>query len=94
MKDKGQWRLGRIVGSITGKDGTVRGLKIKLGNGYVIERPLQLVCNLEIGGEDQVTKNLNPKAAEFVPRTRTPRKAKETAKNQISAIGLYEDEEN
>ena len=40
------------------------------------------------------TKNLNPKAAEFVPRTRTPRKAKETATNQINAIGLYEDEEN
>ena len=68
VKDKAQWRLGRVVGSVIGKDGTVRGLKIKLGNGYIIERPLQLVCDLEIGGEDQCTKSLNAKAEEFVPR--------------------------
>ena len=94
VKDKAQWRLGRVAGSITGKDGTVRGLKIKLGSGYIIERPLQLVCDLEIGGEDQVTKNLNPKAEEFVPRNVAPRKEKETAKDGIAACGMYEEQED
>ena len=49
-KDKALWKLGRVVSNIAGKDGTVRGLKLKQGNGYIVERPLQLVCDLEVGG--------------------------------------------
>ena len=51
-KQRAQWKLGRVQGKVTGKDGVVRGLKLKLGSGYVVERPLQLVCDLEIGGEN------------------------------------------
>ena len=45
-KDKALWKLGRVVSKISGKDGIVRGLKLNQGNGYVVERPLQLVCVL------------------------------------------------
>ena len=47
-KDKAQWRLGRVARQIRGKDGVVRGVKLKLGDGYLVERPLQLICDLEI----------------------------------------------
>ena len=26
-------------------------MKLKLGNGYIVERPIQLICDLEVGGE-------------------------------------------
>lgn len=39
-KDKALWKLGQIVSKITGKDGTVGGLKQKQGNRYIVERPL------------------------------------------------------
>ena len=42
-KDRALWKLARVMGNVTGKDGKVRGLKLKQGNGYVVERPLQRV---------------------------------------------------
>ncbi|XP_078361896.1 uncharacterized protein LOC144646227 [Oculina patagonica] len=84
-KDKAMWKLGRVVSKITGKDGTVRGLKLKQGNGYIVERPLQLVCNLEIGGEDPKWKP-NPEAEVFVPRVGPSRRAKQIANDQIRNI--------
>ena len=50
VKNKGQWRIGRIQEYIKGKDEVVRGFKLKLGNGNTIERPIQMVCDMEIGG--------------------------------------------
>ena len=46
-KDKALLKLGRVVDTIIGKDGGVRGLKLRQGNEYNVERPLQLVCNVE-----------------------------------------------
>ena len=46
-KDNVLWKLGRAVDTIIGKDGVVRGLKLRQRNEYNVERPLQLVCNLE-----------------------------------------------
>ena len=51
-KDKALCKLRRVVGTVTGKDGAVHGLKLRQGKGYVVERPLQLICDLEIGGEN------------------------------------------
>ena len=48
LQKKGRWKLGRIQAEIRGKDGVLRGYKLLTGNGYVIERPLQLVADLEI----------------------------------------------
>ena len=40
-KIKSKWQIGRIVEMIRGKDGVLRGYKIKTGTGFVVERPLQ-----------------------------------------------------
>ena len=39
-KDHGLWKMGVIRSVITGKDGVVRGVKLKTGKG-IIERPVQ-----------------------------------------------------
>ena len=65
-KQKAHWKLGTVLSNITGKNGIVRGLKLKLGD-HVVERPLQLVCDLEIGGKDLTPRWIpNPDAADFV----------------------------
>ena len=51
LKDNQKWKFGKIIKQIKGKDSVVRGYKIKTGNGYIIERPIQLVADLEIGKE-------------------------------------------
>ena len=50
-KEKALWKLGRVVGKIIGKDGGIRELKLRQENAIIVERPLQLHCNSEIGGE-------------------------------------------
>ena len=92
-KNKSLWKLGRVIGSIRGRDAVVRGLRLKLGNGNIVERPLQLVCDMEVGGEDDAVE-LNPMAKEFVPVGRPTRKTKTEALNQIKGVRMYEDEEN
>ncbi|XP_048576166.1 uncharacterized protein LOC125557540 [Nematostella vectensis] len=91
VKNKAQWKIGRVVEKITGRDGVVRGVKLKMGNGYVIERPLQLICDLEIGGDDPGIK-LNPKAQVFIPRSGSRRQAKDSAKDNIKGIFLLEED--
>ena len=95
-KQRAQWKLGRVQGKVTGKDGVVRGLKLKLGSGYVVERPLQLVCDLEIGGENRTPIQKwtpNPEAAEFVPRRGPARRAKDAAQRWIEVV-LADDRED
>ena len=92
VKDKALWKLGRVVSKITDKDGTVCGLKLKQGNGYIVERPLQLVCDLEVGGEDTKWKP-NPEAEVFVPRVGPNRRAKEVANNLFRNISEQEFED-
>ena len=89
-KGKALWKLGRVVSKISGKDGIVRGLKLKQGNGYVVERPLQLVCDLEVGGEDPQWKP-NPEAEPFVPRVQPSRASKQIAKDWIRNITQQDD---
>ena len=45
---KSKWNLGRIIDVIKGRDGVIRGYKIRNNEGYTIERPLQLIRDLEI----------------------------------------------
>ena len=94
IKNRAHWKIGRVIGKIIGKDGVTRGMKIKLGNGYIVERPRQLVCDLEVGGENRAANvKLNPKAQEFRPRERLPRKARDDAKNQMAAVKVCEDQD-
>ena len=88
-EEKCKWRIGRIEGTVIGKDGVVRGYKVRTGNGYLVKR-VQLVTDLEICGdgpatimeEKRDTRKLNPEVKEFQPR-RSERKAKETARNRV-----------
>ena len=68
VKVKGKWRLGRVEGNIVGKDGFSRGYKIRTGKGYIVERPLQLTQDLEIGAGQKRSedgKSLNAEAEEL-----------------------------
>ena len=51
--------------------------------------PLQLVCDLEVGGEDTKWK-LNPEAEVFVLRAGLSRRAKEVANNLFRNIAEQE----
>ena len=77
LKDNQKWKLVKIIGQIKGKDSVVRGYKIKAGNGYIIELPIQVVADLEVGKEtsENVTE-LNDKAPPVEPRTKYARNAK------------------
>lgn len=46
-KNKGEWKKGRVLKHIRGRDGVVRGVDL-LHKGNQIHRPIQLVCPLEI----------------------------------------------
>ena len=48
------------------------------------ERPLQLVCNLETGGENPDYK-FNPEAEVFVPRVRPSRRTKQISCSKTAA---------
>ena len=51
-KKRALWKLGRVVDLIKGKDGVVRGARVKTDSRYsggIIERPLQKLFPLEMG---------------------------------------------
>lgn len=91
-KNKALLKLGRVVDTIIGKDGVVHRLKPRQGNGYIVERPLQLMCNLKIGGENPGCK-LNPDAEVFVPRVGPSRRTKETANKPFKDIAAQDVED-
>ena len=65
---KPEWNLGRVLDHIKGKDGVIRGLRLKNKTGYEIERPIQLVRNLEIT-EQGISKEQCPKLDESVTKS-------------------------
>ena len=92
----------KIIGEfpIVGKDGVTRGYKILTGCGYVIERPQQLACDLEIGG---VSNDSSPSGGNAGPRddvqqqrpaVRVRRKARHTAADRLAGIMANENEED
>ena len=101
VKNKGQWRLGRMQECIKGKDEVVRGFRLKLGNGNTIERPIQMVCDMEIGGIEfndttagtEINDDDNEQNEEGnVDTNRRPRrKEKSLAKERMHTI--YKDDE-
>ena len=81
-----------MVDTIIGKEGVVHELKPRQGNGCIVERPLQLMYNLKIGGENPAYK-LNPDAEVFAPRVRPSRRTKETANKLFKDIAAQEVED-
>ena len=95
-KQRAQWKLGRVQGKVMGKDGVVCGLKLKLKSGYVVELPLQLVCDLEIGSENPTPIQKwapNPEAAEFSQRRGLAWRAKDAAQRWMEGV-LADDRED
>lgn len=101
-KHRANWRIGRIVAEIIGTDGVRRGYKIRTGNGYVVERPLQLVCNLEISGSEPADQELEESAdAVTEPENvyqrgtdRARRRACGTAMNRLVGVIANENEKD
>ena len=52
-KNRGEWRKGKVVRLIKGKDDVVRGVTL-LYKKHTIDQPLQLVCPLEIRAVENV----------------------------------------
>lgn len=44
---RGQWRMGRVVKVVPGKDGLVRTVEVKTGVLTSLVRPIQKLCLLE-----------------------------------------------
>ena len=66
-KNRGEWKKRKALRLIQGKDGVVRGV-ILLHKGHTIERPLQLVCPLEIRGVDHSDHLQEGRRDEMQPR--------------------------
>ena len=91
-KDRGLWKMGVVRSAITGKDGIVRGVKLKTGKG-IIERSIQHLypMGLKVDGhkvtqDNPKQKKLNPEVDEFKPKQH--RKAKGMAVDQIKGLAL------
>ena len=93
-KNEAKWKKGRIMRHVQGRDGVIRGVTL-LHKGHHIERPLSLVCPLEIKG---------PVATEDIPLQLMPgsqqtecfrirRQATETAKEEIRLITSDDDDD-
>ena len=50
-KNRGQWKKGKVLRVIKGRDGILRGV-VLLDKRHEIERPIQLVCPLKVRSEE------------------------------------------
>ena len=87
-KNRGKWKKGKVTHLIQGKDGVVRGV-ILLHKGHTIERPLQLVCPLEIRGADHSVHLQEGRRDEVQQRNqRVWRPAAQQAAGRIAVLNL------
>ena len=84
-KNRGEWKKGKVVRHIRGKDGVVRGLSL-LNKGHHIDRPLNLVCSLEIRQAVASDKGVPTAQSQPPERTRIRRPAAETAKERFRQV--------
>ena len=87
--------MGRVLKTIAGKDGVIRGLVIKSVTGYEVQRPLQLIIPFEIPTESSDSQTDSPKteatAPVAEPPKRTRRRAAQEAENLVIAQRLNEE---
>ena len=101
-KHRANWKIGYIVEAIVGKDGVTKGYKILTGNGYIVERPFQLICNLEIGGANDECRPVSgntehsghPTESTLQHKSRRERQVSQTARNRLVGVIAHEDEED
>ena len=71
-KNRGLWKIGIVEQLIPGRDGVVRGVRLRAGKSFM-ERPIQFLYPLELHCDresKQDTVLLNPTAQEFKPKGR------------------------
>ena len=93
-KNRAKWKKGRVMRHVRGRDGVIRGV-ILLHKGHHIERPLTLVCPLEIKGPvatEDAPLQLTP-GSQQTERFRIRRQAAETAKEKIRLITTDDDDD-
>ena len=92
-RNRGKWKMGIVVETITRRDGIVRAARMKTRTGSYLERALQQLYPLELScdSEPQGTQNVvSVNAAEFAPRRET-RQAARDALRRIAAFANDED---
>jgi hypothetical protein len=90
-KNRSEWKKGRVVRQVKGKDGVVRGV-VLLHKGHTIERPLQLVCPLEIRITTQIEQRKKSlKKEETVEKEREKREAAIEAIKKICELAENKD---
>ena len=87
-----KWNIGIVVKLIKGRDGVVRGARLRAGKSY-LERAIQHLCPMELSCDVRETPpsqpvQLNPRARDF-----TPRRAAVVAAQRIRDIAEKEGEE-
>ena len=91
-KNRGEWKKRKVVRHIRGKDGVDRGLSL-LHKGHHIDRPLNLVCPLEIRQAVLSDKGVPTAQSQPPERTRIRRQAAETAKEKIRQVIANEEDD-
>ena len=90
QRNRGAWVTGVIIELITGRDGVIRGAKVRTGKS-ILERPVQFLypmqLNCEVATERSETVKLNPEAPEF--ETKPKRDAAKAAELRIKDIVQY-----
>lgn len=90
-EERGKWKICIVEQLIQGRDGVVRGARLRAGKSY-LERPLQLLypleltCDRPVEGRGEI---LNANAREFQPR-----RAATDARQRIAVIAQDELDEN
>ena len=100
-KNRAEWKRGRVLELIKGKDNVVRGVKI-LTKGHTIDRPLPLVCSLElkqvgaqgekqVGAQDENQVGAQERRMNEIEQRRSSRRAAKDANDGLRQ--LMEDED-
>lgn len=89
-KNRGEWKKGKVLRHVRGKDGVVRGV-VLLHKGHTIERPLQLICPLEIHCAPKEQRN-EVEEKEPENEKRPQRQAAKKAIQKIHELTLLEED--
>ena len=89
IRNRAFWKLGRVEELITDNDDEVRGVRIRLGNGHLIDRPIQKVFPLELTTPTPQEPVIMDK--ELITE-RPVRAAKTIAKERLEIIDQLEDD--
>ena len=91
---KSKWNLGRIIDAIKGRDGVIRVYKSRNNKGYTIERPLQLIRDLEIKAVTNETDRASIKTSKHSKAdewTTCHQNAKLEARDRVTGMNLQND---